>query len=415
MQPPNVLAYELAHASSLNLQRSARLVGRFWSQPAMRALAGPLASSIEAAATMTQRALAAMSAKPDWRIASTVMGKQVVPVTPRVADARPFGDLVHFSKGAKSSGQPKILLVAPKSGHYATLLRDTVERLLPESDLYITDWRNARDIPVEAGRFDVEDYVEYLLNWFDVLGPDVHVIGVCQPAPLALVAAARREAQHNRAQIGSLTLMGGPVDPGAAETEVTRFADRTSMAQLKRTSVHRVPHAYAGKGRSVYPGSIQLSAFMAMNPERHAKAFRDQWFDLAAGDVGKAARHDAFYDEYLAVMDMTAEFYLSTVERIFKNREVARDAFTLRGRPVSLAAMRRTPLFVIEGGRDDVAAPGQCFAALGVTAGLPRRLKRHHVEADAGHYAIFSGSRWRNSIAPRILDFINRQDASRGG
>jgi poly(3-hydroxybutyrate) depolymerase len=304
--------------------------------------------------------------------------------------------------------------VAPKSGHYATLLRDTVERLLPETDLYITDWRNARDVPVEAGRFDVEDYVEYLLNWFDVLGSNVHVVGVCQPAPLALVAAAKREAQHNRAQIGSLTLMGGPIDPGAAETEVTRFAERTSMAHLRRMSVHRVPHAYAGKGRDVYPGSMQLSAFMAMNPERHAKAFRDQWLDLATHKPDKVARHNAFYDEYLAVMDMTAEFYLSTVERIFKNRQVARDEFTLRGEPVSLAAMRRTPLFVIEGGRDDVAAPGQCAAALDVTTGLSGRLKRHHVEADAGHYAIFSGSRWRNSIAPKILDFINRQDAARG-
>jgi poly(3-hydroxybutyrate) depolymerase len=179
-------------------------------------------------------------------------------------------------------------------------------------------------------------------------------------------------------------------------------------------SVHRVPHAYAGKGRDVYPGSMQLSAFMAMNPERHAKAFRDQWLDLATHKPDKVARHNAFYDEYLAVMDMTAEFYLSTVERIFKNRQVARDEFTLRGEPVSLAAMRRTPLFVIEGGRDDVAAPGQCAAALDVTTGLSGRLKRHHVEADAGHYAIFSGSRWRNSIAPKILDFINRQDAARG-
>ena len=245
-------------------------------------------------------------------------------------------------------------------------------------------------------------------------GPNLQVIGVCQPAPLALVAAARREAQHTRAQIGSLTLMGGPIDLGAAETEVTRFADKTSIAQLSRASVHRVPHAYAGRGRAVYPGSLQLSAFTAMNPERHARAFCNQRLDLATRQADKVARHDAFHDEYLAVMDMTAEFYLSTVERIFKNREVAEDRFTLRGAPVSLAAMRLTPLFVVEGGRDNVAAPGQYSAALDVTAGLPRRLKRHHVETDAGHYAIFSGSRWRKSIAPKILDFINRQDAARG-
>ena len=413
VQPSNALAYELAYASALGLERTARFAGRFWSQPLLRMLTGPFAASIEAAAILTRRSLAAMSAKPAWRIATANMGVEVVPVSIHVADAQPFGDLVHFDKGAKSADQPKILLVAPKSGHYATLLRDTVERLVPDADVYITDWRNARDVPVEAGRFDIEDYVDYLLNWIDVLGPGVHVIGVCQPAPLALVAAAKRETQHNKPQIGSLTLMGGPIDPAAAETEVTRFADRTSMATLQRNTIHRVAHAYAGRGRSVYPGAIQLSAFMSMNPERHAKAFRDQWLDLLHGDETKTTRHDAFYDEYLAVMDMTAEFYLSTVERIFKNKEVARDAFTLHGEQVSFAAMNRTPLFVVEGGLDDVAAPGQCAAALGLTTGLPRRLKRHHVEADAGHYAIFSGSRWRESIAPKVLDFINGQDAAR--
>lgn len=410
MQPANVLAYELAHLSALSLQRSAQLAGKFWSQPLVRRLAGPMAASFEAASILTDRSLNAMFSKPGWRIDDIRVGERDAPVSIRVVDALPFGDLVHFDKGRLSEGQPKVLLVAPKSGHYATLLRDTVVRLLPEADVYITDWRNAREVSIEAGTFDIEDYVGYLLAWFDVLGPNLHVIGVCQPAPLALVAAARQEKRHNRARLGSLVLMGGPIDPHGNPTEVTEFADRVSIETLKRTSVHRVSHAYPGKGRSVYPGAMQLSAFMAMNLDRHAQAFHRQWLDIAKGDEAAAARHNQFYDEYLAVMDMTAEFYLSTVERIFQKREVGLDKFTLHGEPVSIAAMKETPLMVVEGGRDDVAAPGQCAAALDIAKGLPKRLKRHHVEMEAGHYAIFSGSRWRNSVGPKILDFIRSHE-----
>ena len=406
MQPTNVLAYELAHLSAQSLRRSAKLAEKFWSHPIMRQFGGPVAASIEAASILTDRSLNAMFSKPGWRIDDVRVGLRDVSVEVKVADAQPFGDLVHFDKGRASEGQPKILLVAPKSGHYATLLRETVLRLLPEADVYITDWRNAREVPVEAGSFDIEDYVDYLLNWFDVLGPDLHVIGVCQPAPLALVAAARQEKRHNHTTLGSLTLVGGPINPHAAPTEVTQFADKVSIDTLKRTSVHRVSHGFPGKGRSVYPGAMQLSAFMSMNLDRHAKAFQKQWLDIANGDEVAAARHNSFYDEYLAVMDMTAEFYLSTVERIFQKCEVGRDAFALRGEHVSIAEMKETPLMVVEGGRDDVAAPGQCAAALNVAKGLPKRLKRHHVELEAGHYAIFSGSRWRNSVAPKILDFI---------
>jgi poly(3-hydroxybutyrate) depolymerase len=413
MQPSNVLAYELAHLSAQSLRRSAEIAHKFWSQPIMRQLAGPMAASFEAASILTQRSLAAMVTKPGWKIDEVRVGLRDVPVTVKIADAQPFGDLLHFDKGCAANGQPKILLVAPKSGHYATLLRETVARLLPEADVYLTDWRNAREVPVEAGKFDIEDYVEYLLNWFDLLGPDLNVIAVCQPAPLALVAAAAQEKRHNHTTLSSLTLMGGPINPHAAPTEVTEFADRVSIDTLKRTSVHRVGHAFPGKGRFVYPGAMQLSAFMSMNLDRHAKAFQKQWLDIAKGDELAAARHNQFYDEYLAVMDMTAEFYLSTVERIFQKREVGLDQFTLRGEHVALSEMKKTPLFIIEGGRDDVAAPGQCAAALDVTKGLPKRLKRHHVELEAGHYAIFSGSRWRNSVAPKILDFIRSREAAK--
>jgi poly(3-hydroxybutyrate) depolymerase len=269
-------------------------------------------------------------------------------------------------------------------------------------------------VPLADGSFDLDDYIDYLIEILHFLGEDVHVIGVCQPAVPVIAAAALMEAAGDRFAPRSMTLMGGPIDTRINPTAVNELATGKSLDWFAENVVMKVPFPHPGAMRDVYPGSMQLSAFMAMNPARHAKAFRNQWLDIATHQDAKVARHNAFYDEYLAVMDMTAEFYLSTVERIFKNKEVARDVFTLHGEPVSLAAMRRTPLFVIEGGRDDVAAPGQCAAALDLTANLPRRLKRRHVEPDAGHYAIFSGSRWRNAIAPKILDFINRQDAARG-
>ncbi len=415
MRALNVLAYELAHTSAQSLQRSAALTKRLWSQPMARVMTGPLAAMIEASAELTERSVGAMLSKPDWRITEAQVGRRMAPVRIHPADRQPFGDLLHFDKGEAARGQPKILLVAPKSGHYATLLRDTVDRLLSQADVYVTDWRNARDIPVSAGKFDVEDYVEYLLNWFDLLGPGLNVIGVCQPAPLALVAAARCEAGGDRPPLATLTLMGGPIDPAAAATEVTQFADRVSIETLRQHSIHRVGHAYEGRGRHVYPGALQLSAFMAMNADRHAKAFHDQWLHLARGDEDKATRHDAFYDEYLAVMDMTAEFYLSTVERIFQKREVAADSFHLRGQRVPIGDLRRTPIMTVEGERDDVAAPGQCVAALDIASRLPQRLKRSHVEPDAGHFAIFSGSRWRGNVAPRILDFIETHKPGKAG
>ncbi|MBI1339987.1 polyhydroxyalkanoate depolymerase [bacterium] len=407
MPGANLLTYELAHMSIGGLARTAEITHRFWSQPVIRSLSGPMSAAFEAAALLTQRSIVAAQSKPDWRITETVVGDGVSPVELEIANALPFGDLIHFRKLNPPRREPKVLVVAPKSGHFATLLRDTVTRLLPEADVYVTDWRNARDVPVIEGSFDVEGYVAYLLRWFDLLGPDLHVVGVCQPAPLALIAAVEQE-RTGRAPLGSLVLMGGPVDPAAAPTEVTKFADSISIDALRRSSIHRVPHAYPGRGRLVYPGAVQLAAFMSMNLDRHSRAFQQQWLDLASGNHAQVDRHNAFYDEYLAVMDMTAEFYLTTVERIFQRREVAANSFVYAGRHVSLEELRGTPLLVVEGGRDDIAAPGQCAAALDLTTRLPKKLKLRHLEAEAGHYAIFSGSKWRSSVAPTILGFMNR-------
>lgn len=404
------LAYEIAHLSSYNLRRSAALTTQFWSSPMAKGFAPYTAPFMEAAGTLMQRSITASQAKPDWDIDEVEIDGKSVPVSLNYVNKRAFGDLLHFDKGKASKGQPRILIVAPKSGHYATLLRDTVMRLIPESDLYITDWRNARNVPLSEGSFDLEDYIEYLDDWFEFLGPETHVIGVCQPAPPTLVAVARYEQMHKDRPIASLTIMGGPIDPAAAPTEVTKYAEKISIEALRHNAIHQVGHAYEGSGRLVYPGALQLSAFIAMNLRRHMENFHKQWLDLAHDKDDKIERHNTFYDEYLAVMDMTAEFYLSTVERIFQKREIAKDVFTLRGKHVPISGIRKTPIFTIEGGRDDIAAPGQCKAALDITVNLPDNLKRHHLEQDAGHYGVFSGSKWRNSIAPKILDFMKHAE-----
>ncbi|MEM6627069.1 MAG: polyhydroxyalkanoate depolymerase [Pseudomonadota bacterium] len=404
------LAYDIAHLSSFNLKRSANLASEFWSHPFMKTIAPHTSSLFEAAGLLVERSVSAAQSKPEWDINSVQINGRRRKVSQQIVEERPFGDLLHFDKGTASKGQPRILIVAPKSGHYATLLRDTVTRLLPEADVYVTDWRNARDVPLEAGKFDIEDYVEYLLHWFDLLGPTTHVVGVCQPAPLALAAVARYEQLHQDRPIASLSIMGGPIDPAKAPTEVTKYADQISMDTLKQNAVHRVGFAYDGRGRDVYPGAMQLSAFVSMNAKRHLENFQNQWFDLARGRVEKVDRHNSFYDEYLAVMDMTAEFYLSTVERVFKNREVGRDVFHLRGEHVPISGIKKTPIFVIEGERDDVAAPGQCKAALEITTSLPKARKQYHLEPDAGHYAVFSGTKWRENIAPKVLAFMAKSE-----
>jgi poly(3-hydroxybutyrate) depolymerase len=306
----------------------------------------------------------------------------------------------------------RIMLVAPMSGHYATLLRSTVISLLPEADVWVTDWHNARDIPVSEGKFDIEDYTLYLMDFMRHLGPDTHVIAICQPAPLALAATAYLAELEPEAQPRTLTLIGGPIDPDAAPTEVTDFGRSVTMGQLEHLALQRVGFKYPGVGRMVYPGLAQLTSFMSMNAERHAKAFADQIFRVAKGDGSDHDKHNSFYDEYLAVMDMTAEFYLSTVERIFKNREVAQNQFEVAGHIVDIGKITNVAVKVVEGEKDDISAPGQCLAALGLLTGLPEEKKASHVEPGAGHYGIFAGKSWRTNIRPLVLDFI---DANNGG
>ena len=378
------------------------------SYPAFALSLNPMIQLTAAWGEVTERTFARMAEKPDWGIRSVVgpSGQDHLVDIEKVVE-NPFGNLLHFNVRRREPTKRRVLLVAPMSGHYATLLRSTVTSLLPDCDVYVTDWANARDIPVSAGKFDVEDYTLYLVEFMRHLGPDTHVISVCQPVPLTLAATALLAAEDPDAQPRSLTLIGGPVDPDAAATDVTDFGRRVTMGQLEDYAIQRVGFKFKGAGRLVYPGLMQLQSFISMNGERHAKAFKDQILAVARGEAGDHDRHNRFYDEYLAVMDMTAEFYLSTVERIFKNREIARNAFVVDGRRVDLGAITRVAVITVEGANDDISAPGQCVAALGLLTGLPDAKKASHLEPGAGHYGIFAGGSWRNNIRPLVLDFID--------
>lgn len=378
------------------------------SYPAFALVPNPMLSLAAAWGEVTERTFARMVAKPDWGIRSIVGADgtdHLVDIVPVVE--RPFGTLIQFSVRRRAPMARRILLVAPMSGHYATLLRSTVASLLPDADVFVTDWHNARDIPVSAGKFDVEDYTLYLVDFMRALGPETHVIAVCQPAPLTLAATAYLAGEDPEAQPRSLTLIGGPIDPDAAATEVTDFGRRVTMGQLEQTAIQRVGFKYRGAGRQVYPGLLQLQSFMSMNAERHSKAFSEQILRVARGEASDHDAHNRFYDEYLAVMDMTAEFYLSTVERIFKNREVARNVFTVNGKRVDIGAITKVAVKTVEGANDDISAPGQCVAALKLCTGLPEDKKASHVEPGAGHYGIFAGKSWRLNIRPLVLNFID--------
>jgi poly(3-hydroxybutyrate) depolymerase len=378
------------------------------SYPAFSLSMNPALQLTAAWGEVTERSFERMITKPDWGIRSIAGPKgQDHLIDVKSIVERPFGNLLQFFVRRRAPMKRRILLVAPMSGHYATLLRSTVSSLLPDADVYITDWHNARDIPVSAGKFDIEDYTLYLVDFLRELGPDTHVIAVCQPVPLALAAVAYLAAEDGTAQPRSLTLIGGPADPDANPTEVTDFGRRVTMGQLEQGAIQRVGFKYQGAGRMVYPGLLQLQSFISMNSERHSKAFSDQILRVARGEARDKDAHNRFYDEYLAVMDMTAEFYLSTVQRIFKNREIARNDFTVAGRKVDFAAITDVAVKVVEGANDDISAPGQCLAALDLCTNLPDSKKASHLEPGAGHYGIFAGKSWRLNIRPLVLSFID--------
>lgn len=403
-----LLTYDLMESMRVTSQWMGASARAMCSYPQLGLSTNPFIQMTAAWGEVTERSFERMAAKPDWGISSIPGedGRDHV-ISIETVMERPFGDLIRFDVQGRAPTGRKVLLVAPMSGHYATLLRKTVISLLPDADVYITDWHNARDIPVSAGKFDIEDYTLYLVDFMREMGPDTNVIAVCQPAPLALAATAYLAEEDPKAQPRTLTLIGGPIDPDAAATDVTDFGRRVTMGQLEKFVVQRVGFKYAGAGRMVYPGIQQLASFMAMNAESHAKAFTNQIVAVSKGEASDHDKHNVFYDEYLAVMDMTAEFYLSTVERIFKNREIARNTFVVDGKPVDIGKITSVAVKTVEGGKDDISAPGQCVAALDMLTGLPAEKKANYIEPKAGHYGIFAGKSWRDNIRPLVLDFID--------
>ena len=385
----------------------------FASYPVFSMVPNPALQWMAAWGEVTERTFQRMVVKPDWGIRTFTCddGKDHL-VNIETVVPGDFGDLIHFKVTGRETKPRKVMLVAPMSGHYATLLRSTVLSLLPDCEVYITDWHNARDIPVSAGKFDIEDYTLYLVDFLRHLGPDTHVIAVCQPAPLTLAATAYLAEEDPDAQPRSLTLIGGPIDPDATPTDVTDFGNRVTMRQLEEIMIKRVGFKYNGVGRMVYPGLLQLSSFMSMKADRHSSAFADQIQRVMKGEASDHDAHNRFYDEYLAVMDMPAEFYLSTVERIFKNCEIGKNEFTINGKHVDIGKITTVAVKTVEGANDDISAPGQCVAALRLCTGLPDEKKASHLEPGAGHYGIFAGKSWRNNIRPLVLEFIDQNSAA---
>ncbi len=343
--------------------------------------------------------------KPAFGLGSTVVKGKTVTVTEQIVWRRPFCNLIQFAKPA-AAAQPKLLIVAPVSGHYATLLRGTVEALLPENDVYITDWADARMVPQSAGAFDLDDYITYVIEMCRQLGPDTHVLAVCQPSVPVIAAVALMEASQDKAAPRSMILMGGPIDTRKSPTAVNTLAQERGMAWFEKNCIYTVPQTYPGAMRKVYPGFLQLSGFMAMNFDKHLTAHWEMFSHLVQGDGDSAEKHREFYDEYLAVMDLTAEFYLQTVDRVFVRRDLPNGTFRHRGARVDLGAIRNTALMTVEGERDDISGVGQTKAAHDLCKNLPAHKQLYHLQKGVGHYGVFNGSRFRGEIVPRINDFI---------
>jgi poly(3-hydroxybutyrate) depolymerase len=344
--------------------------------------------------------------KPDFGLEHTTIGAEKVPVHEEIVDAKSFCRLVHFVREGVAPGDPVVLIVAPLSGHYATLLRGTVAGLLPDHEVYITDWLNARAVPLAEGYFDLDDYIDYVMGYLRLLGPGCHVMAVCQPSVPVLAAAALMAEDGDAAVPRSMVLMGGPVDTRVNPTEVNRLAEKRSLAWFEGSAISRVPPRYPGFMRRVYPGFVQLSGFMSMNLDRHVDAHVRLFNHLIEGDGEGAAAHRRFYDEYTAVMDLPAEYFLQTVETVFQRHALPQGTMTWRGRAIEPAAIEKTALMTVEGELDDISGLGQTRAAHALCSALPATMKRHHEQKGVGHYGIFNGRKWRRAIAPKVRDFI---------
>lgn len=346
--------------------------------------------------------------RPPFNISSVMVGGEAVAVKEEAPFRTPFGTLLHFAKDTPlQQQQPRVLIVAPMSGHFATLLRGTVLTMLSDHDVYITDWHNARDVPVEDGRFGLDDYIEHLMKFLEFLGPGANIVAVCQPTVAALAATALMAEDNHPAQPRTMILMAGPMDTRINPTKVNELAMSKPIEWFEKNLIGTVPLRYAGATRRVYPGFVQISSFMSMNMERHAQAFIDMFNHLHARNPEKAESIKEFYEEYLAVSDLPAEFFLETVQKIFQEFALPLGKLDYRGHRIDPAAIRRTALMTVEGERDDICALGQTLAAQDMCSGIRVTRKLHHVQAGVGHYGVFNGRRWQNEIYPMVRDFVH--------
>ncbi len=352
--------------------------------------------------------------RPHFNLASVTVGNRECEIVEEAAYATPFGTLLRFRKDTDTP-QPRVLIVAPLSGHFATLLRSTVEALLPEHDVYITDWHSARDIPVSAGRFGFDEYVQHVIDFLGAIGPGAHLLGVCQPCAHALAAVALMAEEDHPATPRSLTLMAGPVDTRINPSKVNDLATNNPIEWFADNLIATVPFRYPGAGRRVYPGFMQLTAFMTMNWDRHVSQHINMFADISNSALDtealeKAMTNKSFYDEYFAVLDLTAEFYLETVQRVFQDHLLPKGEMVVKGRKVDCAAIRRTALLTVEGERDDICSIGQTVAAQSLCSSIRPHMKRHHLQPGVGHYGVFSGRKWQGQIYPLVRNMILASD-----
>jgi poly(3-hydroxybutyrate) depolymerase len=407
--------YELGHAA-LNPSRAfADATRLFFKNPANPLAHTAYGKSIAATMELFERSTRRYR-KPEWGIDSTTVGGEKVAVNIKSVWHRPFCRLLHFERAfvrPPRRPQPKLLLVAPMSGHYPTLLRGTVETFLPNHDVYITEWADARMVPLAEGRFDLDSYIDYIVSMFRALGGDVHVIAVCQPSVPVMAAVAVMESDDDPDVPHSMVLMGGPIDTRVNPNAVNDLAKRRGLNWFRNNVITKVPFPHPGMMRDVYPGFLQLHGFMSMNLDRHIEAHHNLFLHLVKGDGDSAQKHREFYDEYLAVMDLAAEFYLQTVDTVFIRHALPKGQMMHRDRPVDLAAIRRVALMTVEGENDDISSVGQTEAAHALCVNIPDEDKVHYVQPGVGHYGVFNGSRFRAEIAPRIADFVLSRNGPR--
>ena len=405
--------YEMSHAALNPARIFAEATRLFYKNPVNPLAHTDFGKSIAAAAEVFERSTRRY-VQPEWRIDSTLVGGERVPVEIEPVWEMPFCRLLHFRRELAhppKKPQPKLLIVAPLSGHYATLLRGTVEAFLPGHEVYITEWVNAREVPISAGRFDLDDYIDYVIDILHTLGSDTHVIAVCQPSVPVLAAVARMEAENDPGVPRSMILMGGPIDSRSNPTKVNKLAEQRGVDWFRHHVITKVPFPNPGVMRDVYPGFLQLHGFVSMNLGRHVQAHKDLFHHLVDGDGDSAQKHREFYDEYLAVMDLPAEYYLQTVETVFVRHDLPKGEMTHRGRPVDPSNIRRVALMTVEGEHDDISGLGQTEAAHRLCSNIPPANKTHYMAPGVGHYGVFNGSRFRAEIAPRIADFIRSSEA----